>query len=91
MADKKGSSMPSVDMTKEFTKLNEADQHFIKKLETLNADRAKGVKHLRYRNKYTGFALGALVLGIYSYTILSVKQEKFLDDFDNTQIKKSST
>jgi len=83
--------MPSVDMTKEFTKLNEADQHFIKKLETLNVDRAKGVKHLRHRNMYTGIALGALVLGIYSYTILSVKQEKFLDDFDNTQIKKPTT
>jgi hypothetical protein len=83
--------MPLVDMKKEFEKLNASDQHFIKKLEKLNLTRAKDTKMLRSRNKLTGILIGAAVIGIYAYTILSVKQEKFLDDFDKTSVKKDAS
>jgi len=89
MADKRGQSAHMVDMAKEFEKLNVADQHFIKKVEKMNLDRAKDTKLLRNRNKITGGIIASLVVGIYAYTILSVKQEKFLDDFDPSQIKKA--
>jgi len=82
--------MPIVDMKKEFANLNSSDQHFIKKLEKLNTDRAKDIKVVRGRNKLTALAISAAVIGIYAYTILSVKQEKFLDDFDTTEIKKKA-
>jgi len=81
--------MPFVDMSKEFDKLNATDQHFVKKVEKMNMTRAKDTKMLRNRNKITGGIIASLVVGIYAYTILSVKQEKFLDDFDATPVKKS--
>lgn len=85
----KSEKMPSVDMTKEFNKLNASDQHFVKKLEQMNLDRAKDMKIMRSRNKLTGLIIGAGVLGVYFYTIFSVKQEKFLDDFDKVPETKS--
>jgi len=91
MADKQGKSAPFVDMQKEFQKMSASDQHYIKKVEKMNLDRAKDMKLLRNRNKITGGIIGALVVGIYAYTILSVRQEKFLDDFDATQVKKASS
>jgi len=91
MADKQGKSMPFVDMSKEFNKLNASDQHFVKKVEKMNLTRAKDTKMLRNRNKITGGIIGAIVVSIYAYTILSVKQEKFLDDFDAPQVKKASS
>ncbi|XP_056609486.1 cytochrome c oxidase assembly factor 3 homolog, mitochondrial [Triplophysa dalaica] len=42
----------------------------------------KHSKHLRSRNVITGLAIGAFVVGLFSYTILSVKQEKIMDDID---------
>jgi len=79
--------MPEVDMTKEMIKLGPSERHFVKKLEQMNLNRAKDMKVLRSRNKLFGAAIGAGVLGIYFYTIFSVKQEKFLD-FEVTQEKK---
>lgn len=60
----KNEKMPSVDMAKEFNKLNASDQHFVKKLEQMNLDRAKDMKVMRSRNKLTGLLIGAGVLGV---------------------------
>ncbi|XP_070779697.1 cytochrome C oxidase assembly factor 3b [Enoplosus armatus] len=38
---------------------------------------------LRSRNLLTGLAIGAFVVGMFSYTILSVKQERILDELDD--------
>ncbi|XP_054861057.1 cytochrome c oxidase assembly factor 3 homolog, mitochondrial isoform X4 [Amphiprion ocellaris] len=38
---------------------------------------------LRRRNRLTGLAIGAFVVGMFSYTILSVKQERILDELDD--------
>jgi hypothetical protein len=86
----KESTMPEVDMKKEFSKLNAADQHFIKKVEEMNLKRASDAKLLRTKNKVTGLVIGAAVIGIYAYTILSVKQEKFLDELDAVPVKKTA-
>ena len=51
-------------MAKEFAKLNSSDQHFVKKIEAMNADRAKNIRAMRSRNKYTLGALSFIVLGI---------------------------
>jgi len=82
--------MPEVDMKKEFSRLNAVDQHFVKKIEDMNIKRANDAKRLRTKNKLTGLLIGAAVIGIYAYTILSVKQEKFLDDLDAVPVKKSA-
>ena len=56
--------MPSVNMEKEYIKLNPTDQHFIKKVEQLNTVRAKGAKTLRGKNILVGVALGIAVFSI---------------------------
>ncbi|KAI0229939.1 hypothetical protein LSAT2_019655 [Lamellibrachia satsuma] len=71
--------MPRVDMQKEFAKMSTSDQHFIKKLEKLNTDRAKTVKMMRGRNLLVGALLGTGAIAIYVYAMAAVKQETFLD------------
>uniref|UniRef100_A0A3Q3X7B4 Cytochrome c oxidase assembly factor 3 n=1 Tax=Mola mola TaxID=94237 RepID=A0A3Q3X7B4_MOLML len=43
----------------------------------------KNAARLRRRNLLTGLAIGAFVVGMFSYTILSVKQEKILEELDD--------
>ncbi len=59
-----GEGMEKIDMAKEFTKLSESDQHFIKKLEQMNIGRAKDIKKMRWRNKITGLTVLGGVIGI---------------------------
>jgi len=40
------------------------------------------LKRIRRNNLLTAGALGVSVLAIYGYSIFSVQQEKFLDDFE---------
>ncbi|XP_029986278.1 cytochrome C oxidase assembly factor 3b [Sphaeramia orbicularis] len=38
---------------------------------------------IRRRNRMTGLSIGAFVLGMFTYTILSVKQERIMDEVDD--------
>lgn len=78
MADNdKSDVMPKVD----FSKLKIA-QKYAEILERENRERALKLKNLRSKNLIVGGILCASVLSIYSYSILAVKQETFLDDFE---------
>lgn len=55
---------------------------FMKLMEQDNLKRVKKLEVIRRRNWITGWTLGCCVLSIYAYTILTIKQEKFLDDFE---------
>ncbi|XP_050295553.1 cytochrome c oxidase assembly factor 3, mitochondrial [Anthonomus grandis grandis] len=70
--------MPPVDLNK----LKASDKEFISRVSKENLDRVAKLKRVRRNNWITFGFLGATVLGIYSYTIYSVKQETFLDDFN---------
>lgn len=54
---------------------------FMKLIEKENLRRVKKLELIRKRNWITGWTLGLGVLSIYGYTILAIKQERFLDDF----------
>lgn len=54
-------------------------------MEQENLKRVKKLEVIRRRNWITGMTLGCCVLGIYAYTITTIKQEKFLDDFEEPQ------
>ncbi|XP_037112017.1 cytochrome c oxidase assembly factor 3 homolog, mitochondrial [Syngnathus acus] len=43
----------------------------------------KNATRIRSRNLVTGLCIGAFVVGMFSYTILSVKQERILDEIDD--------
>jgi hypothetical protein len=57
----------------------------MKILEKQNIDRVSKLKRLRRNNLLTGFALLGGVLSIYAYSIVAVKQEKFLDEVDDSK------
>lgn len=54
---------------------------YMKVVENLNLERVQKLKRIKRNNFITGSVLGGFVLGIYAYSIFSVKQEHFLDDF----------
>lgn len=66
--------MEKVNMDKEFTKLSEADKYFVRKLEQMNRDRAKDMKHLRRKNWFTALAIGT---GVLSICILSEVKDTY--------------
>lgn len=75
-------AMPKVDVLKDVGKLKSTDLVYMKRIEEQNLQRAIRVHGYRKANNRTAIALSLGVIGIYAYTIYSVKQEKFLDDFE---------
>jgi hypothetical protein len=74
--------MPKVDLVKDKANISRTTVDYMKIVEKENLRRVRELQKLRQRNVRTGLMLGAGVLGIYLYTIFAVRQEKFLDDFD---------
>lgn len=74
--------MPKVDLVKDKANISRTTIDYMKIVEKENLRRVRELQKLRQRNVRTGLMLGAGVLGIYLYTIFAVRQEKFLDDFD---------
>lgn len=83
--------MPKVDADKDKPRLTQSQLNYMKYIEQQNLERVQKLKRLRRNNILTGLTLGAAVFGIYAYTILSVKQETFLDDFDEPVIVAPTT
>ncbi|XP_071555803.1 cytochrome c oxidase assembly factor 3, mitochondrial-like isoform X1 [Temnothorax nylanderi] len=75
-------AMPKVDLLKDAGKLKSTDIVYMKRLEEQNLQRGIRVQGYRKANNRLAIGLGLTVIGIYAYTIYSVKQEKFLDDFE---------
>lgn len=78
--------MPKVDIDKDKTRLSQAQLNYMKYIEQQNIERARRLKKVRRNNIFTALTLGAAVIGIYTYSILAVKQETFLDDFDEPAV-----
>lgn len=62
--------------------LKKTELDYMKLIEQKNLERVQKLQQINRRNRITGLAIGAGVLSIYAYSILAVKQETFLDDFD---------
>ena len=74
--------MKKVDLVKDKANISRTTIDYMKIVEKENLRRVQELRRIRQRNIRTGLMLGAGVFGIYMYTIFSVRQEKFLDDFD---------
>lgn len=70
--------MPKIDLSK----LKKSDIDFIKAIEKQNFERVQKLKKIRKNNIITGSLFGLGVFGIYFYSMWAVRQESFLDDFD---------
>ncbi|XP_030372101.1 cytochrome c oxidase assembly factor 3, mitochondrial [Scaptodrosophila lebanonensis] len=73
---------PKIKYAENAPKLGKSQLEFMKLIEEQNLDRVQKLKRVRRNNLLTAGALGFSVLAIYGYSIFSVQQEKFLDDFD---------
>lgn len=77
--------LPKVNLTKDAPNISLSDLHHMKKFEKINLKRVKDLVEYRKKNRIVGSLLVIGVLSIYTYTICSVKQESFLDDFEVPQ------
>jgi len=66
------------------SKLSESQLLYMKIVEQQNLERVEKLRKLRAKNRMVGIALGVTIVGIYSYSILAVRQEKFLDELDTS-------
>lgn len=62
--------------------LKQAELDYMKIIEQKNRERVIKLQQIGKRNRITGLSIGAGVVGIYLYSIFAVKQETFLDDFE---------
>jgi hypothetical protein len=69
--------MPTIDPSH----LSEAEQIFIKRFEDRHLRNVQRRNRERRQGRIIGLSFGALVIGIYVFTIMRVRQETFLDDF----------
>ncbi|CAB3259589.1 unnamed protein product [Arctia plantaginis] len=73
---------PKISRTAQDPVLKEAEKAYMKLIEEKNRERVQKLNIISKRNRITGLAIGTGVLGIYLYSIFAVKQETFLDDFN---------
>lgn len=77
--------MPKVNLSRDAPKITVSDLHYMRQVEIANLERVNRLKKVRSNNRLMGSCLTAFALAIYGYTIYAVKQEKFLDDFDEPE------
>lgn len=67
--------------------------NFMKLLEKENVERVRKLRLTQKRNLVTGWTLGLTVLSIYAFSMFSIKQETFLNDFEEpkTVIKNTNS
>ena len=66
----------------DLSKLSPVQKMYIDKLALKNAEFFQRAKKQKKISRLVGIILGSVALGIYTFTIVSMKQEKFLDDFE---------
>lgn len=74
--------MPKVDFEKDASKLKYTDKVYMKRTEIENLYRVQILQKHRRKNNILGCALVGVAVATYAYTIYSMKQESFLDDFE---------
>jgi len=63
-------------------KLGKINMDFVRKAEKRNKERASMHRFFRRKDWLIAVFCFSIVIGIYSYTIWAIQQEKFLDDFE---------
>ncbi|XP_061715553.1 cytochrome c oxidase assembly factor 3, mitochondrial [Cydia pomonella] len=73
---------PKINLETKDPLLKKAELEYMKIIEQKNRERVQKLQAIAKKNRITGFAIGAGVFSIYLYSIFAVKQETFLDDFN---------
>lgn len=80
-----GSSSSNFSKAAAERQLKPSEVDFMRLIEKRNLERVTKLRLQRKRNIWTGLTIGATVISIYLYSMLAVKQERFLDDFNEPQ------
>ncbi|KAG7199180.1 hypothetical protein KM043_018056 [Ampulex compressa] len=78
-------NMPKLDFKKDAKRLKSTDLILMRRVEEDNIRRATRVKDWRKSNNRFAIPLAFGALGIYLYTMYAIKQETFLDDFEEPE------
>ncbi|KAI5644162.1 coiled-coil domain-containing protein 56 domain-containing protein [Phthorimaea operculella] len=73
---------PNISTTGQDPVLKKAEIDYMKLIEQKNRERVQKLQVQAKRNRLIGLSIGAGVFSIYLYSIFAVKQETFLDDFN---------
>jgi hypothetical protein len=71
--------------------MSKIQEMYIEKLNAKNKERYLKEKTLKKHYRITGALLISIALSIYGYTMYAIRQEKFLDDFDEPEPPNSPT
>lgn len=82
MGDSDASFKPKINSTAQDPVLKQAELTYMKLIEQKNRERVNRLQQISKKNRITGLAIGTGVLSVYLYSIFAVKQETFLDDFE---------
>ena len=63
-------------------KMSKIQEMYIEKLNARNSERYLKEKRIRTHYRISGAIFACIALSIYGYTMFAIRQEKFLDDFD---------
>jgi hypothetical protein len=83
--------IPAIKLAKENLKnidpkaMSKIQEMYIEKLNARNNERFLKEKRLQKHYRITGSILMFIALSIYGYTMFAIRQEKFLDDFDEPE------
>lgn len=78
-----GDRMAKINLDKD--KLTNIEKEYMQRVHQKNLDRVQKFTKTRNKNRFLGLGLGVGVVSIYSYTLWAIKQEKFLDDFEEPE------
>jgi len=82
VADEVRMKQVEVDELEVQKRLGKINMDFVRKAEKRNKERASMHRFFRRKDWLIAAFCFSLVIGIYSYTIWAIQQEKFLDDFE---------
>lgn len=77
--------MQKINVEKESHKFTSIEKEYMQRIHQQNLNRVQNLNKIRRRNRFLGAALSACVVSIYSYTLWAIKQENFLDDFNEPE------
>ncbi|OXU22931.1 hypothetical protein TSAR_006658 [Trichomalopsis sarcophagae] len=80
-----GERMPKINVEKESHKLTNIQKEYMQRIHHQNLTRVQKWNQIRRRNRFLGATLSVFVVSIYSYTMWAIKQESFLDDFNEPE------
>nr|XP_034194228.1 cytochrome c oxidase assembly factor 3, mitochondrial [Osmia lignaria] len=83
--EKSSEFLQKVNLEKDKRRLKYSDLMYMKQAEEVALYRALKYKQTRKRCIVTGISLACCVVGIYLYTIHTVRQETFLDDLNEPE------